>query len=815
MVNDSVWLAVSLPSDTPDALLCIGCLEERLERQLTPEDFTDCYVNFERLNVTGTTSERLLSRMVGKCEEDAAGNTNTIEVEPSEALKTAVRGSPDAIPPPPANWQEDDKLLADFFVKVPKDEWLAGVDFQLPERSILDANTGIGKTTYAATAGEQSERVIVAMSSIVSLLQQAERHPHAAVVYEHKKNMSPSSRLAFVTYDQLPAVAKLMDEEWQLDFSSVCLFVDEQHSFALAGYRRQALERVLEVVAKYGWKSVTFMSGTTLHVPHSALNDFQYVKVNSHRRVQNAVLVRWKDDKGKGKKRDAIVNLVHRHKRVLVHLDNKGKELDGLVAALVASGVDASTIYTLNSDNKYEALGQQITEHETVPDDCRVLIVTSVFVESSNMLTLFDAGIIASAIHPAYAQQFVNRQRGEHAMNVVYVLHSGTGAGYSFDIQRELLHTRSLATQLANSLNAIEDYRRAISEDARRVFGGDFNRLLKREGERYVVDELATIQFTYDSARKYANNNAAYYKNATVEYGWQWQQDEVLVVTDSDKTPEQRKRERQLRQEAAEVAKKDWQKRVAFVHRLGHVEADNERYLAMYEAKLMRVIVRALELYELTEDWTDACALLATATDSTQSFNKLKRMLMASQLEDTDADFAEEVKDAFELGKSYSQDERHERLVEVYMNSDAWRPFVTEVYWHSWIQEPRAKVDKRTADDILRLLFEVKEQRVRIEGEQVRQWTFIGCEPLEARLTEGRERLNANAVPVPPNSYFIKDNNEFSGTASYVVTSSQTMLTFATSSTLEVVEQPSLGPAPPEHVQEDILDAWLELMRRH
>jgi len=745
-------------------------------------------------------------------DDNASGSTNASEVEPKNASGTSVRGSPDwNPPPPPPTWNDEDTLAADFFVKVPEGDWLAGVDFQLPERAILDANTGIGKTTYAATCGNKSERVIVAMSSIVALRQQAAKYPNAAVCYEHEKTLTPSSRLAFVTYDQLASVAELMDE-WQMDFASVRLFVDEQHNLALAGYRRRTLDKLLEVVANYDWKSVTFMSGTPLQVPHSTLSDFKYVKVNSHRRQQNAVLVRWKDE-DKGKKRDAIVELVKRHKRVLVHLDNKGAELEGLVAALVASGVDLATIYTLNSDNKYEALGQQITECETVPDDCRVLIVTSVFVESSNMQTRFDAGIVASAIHPAYAQQFANRQRGERAMDVVYVLHSGTGAGYSFDISRELVHTTSLAMNLANDLNAIEDARAAISEDARRVFGGEYGALVRREGKRLSVDELGVAQHVHRSATLYANQNATCYKNMTLEYRWRWQEDEALVVDDSNKSSEQRQRERELRQEAAEVAKKDWQERVAFVYSLGHVSADNERYLAMYEAKLMRVIVRALELYELTEDWTGACALLATATDSTQSFNKLKRMLLANKLRSAGDDFAQAVQGAFQLGKAYTQDERHKRLVDVYMANEAMKPFVTEVYPYSWSQEPRAKVDKRGADDILRLLFEVSEQRVRIEGEQVRQWTFTGREPLEARLVEGREHLKANAAPVPPNYYFIKDNTQFGGTAGYVVDDSQTMLDFDTTSTLDV--EPELpGQAPPEREGEDILDAWLELMQR-
>jgi hypothetical protein len=450
----------------------------------------------------GTSGELDDSDELDACEDVPADVNEAFFVmeDASDAVSTGK-------PPPPPNWTDDWPERTIHRVTVPKDKYLADVDVELPERAVLDANTGIGKTTYAATCGQPGERVVVAVSSIVALLQQAAKYSEAAVVYEHEKTLTPSSKLAFVTYDQLPAVARLY-EKWQVDFTSVRLFVDEQHNLALAGYRRRTLAKLLDVVAKYEWKAVTFMSGTPLDAPHSALADFEYVKVDSHRRTQRSVLVRWKDDEGAGHKRDTIVKLVKRHKRVLVHLDNKGRELDGLVAALVAAGVDLATIYTLNADNKYEPLGRQVTEHETVPDDCRVLIVTSVFVESSNMLTLFDAGIIASRIHPSYAQQFANRQRGEVPMDKVYVLHNGTGKGWSFNIKAELNHTQNLAQKLADTLNAIEDHRATISEDARRVFGGEYGALVERKGERFEVDELGVAQHVHQSAALYASQNA-------------------------------------------------------------------------------------------------------------------------------------------------------------------------------------------------------------------------------------------------------------------------------------------------------------------
>lgn len=58
MVHDHVWQTCGL--DTHDGCLCVGCLEQRLGRELAPRDFTPC-----PLNQGGfcKQSERLLNRL--------------------------------------------------------------------------------------------------------------------------------------------------------------------------------------------------------------------------------------------------------------------------------------------------------------------------------------------------------------------------------------------------------------------------------------------------------------------------------------------------------------------------------------------------------------------------------------------------------------------------------------------------------------------------------------------------------------------------------------------------------------------------------
>lgn len=56
MVTDEVWSSVA-----NRGMLCIGCLEARLGRELTASDFTDCPLNISR--TVYPKSQRLVARL--------------------------------------------------------------------------------------------------------------------------------------------------------------------------------------------------------------------------------------------------------------------------------------------------------------------------------------------------------------------------------------------------------------------------------------------------------------------------------------------------------------------------------------------------------------------------------------------------------------------------------------------------------------------------------------------------------------------------------------------------------------------------------
>lgn len=70
MVHDAVWAAAGQPQND-GGMLCIGCLEKRLGRQLTREDFPNRPINMGIF----PQSQRLQERLHARRLRDATGSS--------------------------------------------------------------------------------------------------------------------------------------------------------------------------------------------------------------------------------------------------------------------------------------------------------------------------------------------------------------------------------------------------------------------------------------------------------------------------------------------------------------------------------------------------------------------------------------------------------------------------------------------------------------------------------------------------------------------------------------------------------------------
>ncbi|HSH03796.1 MAG TPA: DEAD/DEAH box helicase family protein [Anaerolineae bacterium] len=624
-------------------------------------------------------------------------------------------------------------------------EKLRGEGVKLPRRAYLSAGTGTGKTTYfCKMALEDDERVIIAASVTPAVKQLQDKYDdgegRVAVAYDREKTpIDAKTRLIICTYDQIANVSKQIErDKWRL-------VIDEGHNIALANYRRAALRRVIAEIANPKWLQVVVMSGTPLYSPLSCFDDFVFVKVEHWKRTQQAVMVRCENDKIS--RYDVALKIALSHaestKPTVIFLNNKSGGLDKCIAGLVAGGVDASTIYALNSDSKYDSIGEQVTTHETLPDNCKFFFCTSVFVESVNLHTELGAVIILSSIHPAYAEQLVNRQRGDVAPDIVYVVTSGQGGGFNFNIKGEYRYTMtSHAAELVERQNKLDDELLAqgvqpYSEGAKRLFGGAYGGMMRREAERWTVDELGVVQHITEATTRYTSNNPIAFKNMAIAYGWVWLPDQY-----GDEPPEvDQKRVKAIYEERSNKRREDYLKRVADIHAKGATGVEVEIMGRYAEGKIKRVASSALELEKLTGDWDMACKLLATANDSTQAIGHLFDLVTANQLRESGEPFVERLAAEFAEGETLTRDERFERWRAIYESDLQMAGYVTEVKRFSFSNEPQARIRKQTIDQLIRLLYEVQSKRRRVEGGTERYYEVVGLDPLGAAVRDGDEML--------------------------------------------------------------------------
>ncbi len=635
-------------------------------------------------------------------------------------------------------------------------KYLADIDFTLPKLSILDAPTGMGKTTYART---RPGAVILVMSSVIALEQLREKDPRLSLWYEKTKHWG---QVTATTYEGFSALVKRQKQSG-VDTSTVQIFIDEAHNLAVAGYRNKGLRPMVETLKANQWRGVCLMTGTPVPLPHSYFRNFETVKIQARQRKQAAQLVYWQetDENGKerGSQRNTIMSLIKRHYGqngvVLVSLQNKTKTLHRYLAACQAAGLVG--VYTLNSDNKYEAVGQQIAVYETLPEDCKILFVTDVFVESVNLTTPLAAVIVVGFAHHALNQQLVSRQRGDVAPGIFYQIYNGDGGGYQLDVTREYDMLTKKAERIAASLNEIDEHFRSmeLDNDTRKTFGGEGAHLVKYDDKigAFVVDELGVLQIAHDRLKDYERDNPAAYKLSLEQYGFEFLPDDRLIIAKSDTAGIEKK----LADELDAVAKMEWLERLGWAKNMGAAGAESLIWGGLVDdPRLNRVLAWSLELEQITGDWGQACNLLAAVNETTQGFTKAKQTVIAAKLRAAGNEFVNALVDAFEIGASYTSDERLAIVRGVYEQFPHMRPFVEPSKRYSFSQEETCRLDERECNRILKLLFSVTTKRIANGDGRERVWVIDGDAPLAAMDAAGDFELSTSTkveTCIPNNNF--------------------------------------------------------------
>ena len=644
---------------------------------------------------------------------------------------------------------------------------------QLPQYTNLVAYTGIGKSTATMELLKAVGKGIYLCSSVLSLQQLSAKYPTFGVFYQNEKRVAP---VTICTYDSFPLLVRKLTEEL-VDFSTLPLVIDESHNFALAGYRIDALRGVNDVLRSVKFSNVLRMTGTYLPTWTGIDGLFETVKVDSIKRVQPVTVVHFQrhttNESGEttsvGKMTDSLLVVANyflsSSKRVIIHFDNKGKGLDSLIAKLVTAGTPSTDIYTLNSDNKFETLGSQLVTTETVPDNCKVLVVTSVFIESLNVATPFDA-LLVEDLHCAKLEQLFNRKRGS-AIPHAFVFTNGQGNGYAFDREKEIAHKRSLLSFICEEANRDETlFNVRMTNDDIRIFGRSYSKGVKRVGDKWTIDELGLSQMVYESEELYlANNPLAFKRHAENSgYGWNFTHD-IEVVVSEQPTKEEKQELNAIKDTLKDIRDGRYNDTLAFLSTLQEV-AHAEHIAKSLDGLHRRILDRAVELdYKLTEltgdtdSWLNALKLMySVGGDSTRSHNQLLRLFDIEKCRLNNNELLDMIERSF-IGQTMNRDERVELMTALYSVVPELAVFTQEVTLRYYDKKTRTLLTPKDMDELLKTIFNVKSTEREVGGKRENVHKFVSLRTVAGTLTKIAndfmtdivERDEAQKVLVQPN----------------------------------------------------------------
>lgn len=598
---------------------------------------------------------------------------------------------------------------------------------QLPRHAFLNANTGLGKTTYAL--GLPGQKIIVA-SGTLALEQILKKDPTIAAYYGKQKNATTDSQTIVTIYESFGGLLA------KIDASRFYLIVDESHNFAASSnpaFRGKGLTAVIETMGG-AWRGVLLMTGTPIPLSHPALVNFEHVNIISHLRQQKAQRVVWRDADGNGDQLNAVVSMIHgTNETHLIFLNSKGTALEKTIAALMVNGYKREQIANIHSDNKSAAAGRGITENERIPDGIKVLITTAVAIESLNIADKFDNIHIVSPLHPALAHQLGNRLRTA-AAGCVYTYNNGTGKGYSPETAVFQRHYARQAQEDVSLLNRLESAnpndespeaiiaRRSIRSHKKKAGAGvRIDQTLETGQKRWAVSWLGVDNLAFDAMTDYYNGNPIAYQNALKVYGWAWGEDVIAI---HPKTNKSTKAARLAVSEPMKAARED-----AHIARVDAIKEKGEQWARndgqQGEGADRRAANAVISLLDLTNHngngaaFNAACDMVKAANDSTRKLNTITRQIRIHQLLQDGDPFTRQLSDAFQIGEKLTNKQIQERIMAVYDASPIMSTFSRKVLRLPYSKEKESRITERTAVGILGDFFEIETKVERVGDMQI------------------------------------------------------------------------------------------------
>lgn len=446
----------------------------------------------------------------------------------------------------------EDKKKVNNLTTLKNDQKLSSLKLSLEDNTILWADTGMGKTTWACTSIEGKKIILV---PTIGALKNIEHKYNASSFYETNKNVSDKDELIVCTYSSAPALFKTVNS-WKGGLKRYTLIVDEQHNFAVSSsknYRNKELNYVLDNIHQFNKR--IFMTGTYFPVEHPAIKHFKLHRVKwEDKKIKNATVVFFED------KLKAIESRLVRGKKNIIYLQDKrmDKQLGKLVAYLKSNNWDK--INLLNSSQKKENHFKDLLVTEYLHQDAEVIITTSVTIEAINILNEDVATVhFMTFENPRLMEQMVNRMREKLPTNIYIYKKIQNEAKCLDDNFSSVKKQQQLINNAENLLNflsipkqkKLNNYNEVAAQKlfANQIFESSAIFRVTEFNKSWEIDYLAIANKVFNEETKYSKHNFEYFKAVLDEYGWHFNEEQYdtlkLSVQEKNKLKEENKKRSQ------------------------------------------------------------------------------------------------------------------------------------------------------------------------------------------------------------------------------------------------------------------------------
>ena len=402
---------------------------------------------------------------------------------------------------------------------VPFGKYLSDINFSLPDHnSVIWADTGIGKTHFLLYS---KDRLIILVPTTNLIESIALKYKGISVFYGQKKAPLKGNKIV-CTYSSFPSLYYKMRKD-KIKTKNYSLCFDESHNLCLSDQQFRGPELNFMISKMEEFKNVHCLTGTNIYNSHPAFRDFKVHRFRKEKvEIKNLYPVSYKN------RIKSIFKNCDKNGLNVILLQNKdySSKLGDYIKYFTDHGYNKNEIWTINSSEKTLAPYKYLTQNEAIPENIKLVITTSLFIEGANISNVNCKTMhFASFVSSYLMEQFANRFRKKVPEKIFYYLSkSKKQEDYkieNFNIKEVIdLQLKVLDYQINNvSVSDSETFMNRVLERTFSAISMHRGFLMEKDG-KYEVDYISLNSMAVESERLNSIDNIGFLKYKLEDYGW-------------------------------------------------------------------------------------------------------------------------------------------------------------------------------------------------------------------------------------------------------------------------------------------------------